>query len=112
MRLKTALGTPLTQPSTIRFLFYECKEFDLDSAGAVVASIPAHEDITFPTGTSVGLAPTTMTAVEHTAEGPLVSLGIDPSIAGLTGIGVLPIDLGDGDALDSAILQVVRYGRL
>ena len=102
----------LANPSTVRFLFFETKEFDLDNAQAPVLAPVAFEDVTFQSYNAAGAAgPVQTPLITHTSGG-LVSLGIDPLSGPQTNMGVVAIDLGDGSDLSTSVVQVVRYGRI
>jgi hypothetical protein len=102
----------LTQPSSVRLLFFETKEFDTNSTGAVVTTPVGYQDITFPNDGAVGVNGPVQMPVQFYTDGIICRLGADPMQGGQTGIGVLAVDKGDGDDLSAAKLQIVRYGRL
>ena len=110
--LRLVTTTQLTKPSTVRFFFLETKEFDLSSAGVLGITAVAYEDVTFPVYLPGGLFGLNPMPVEVRNDGPLARLGIDPTSAGQTSLGVVAADVGDGDDLSTAFVQVVRYGRL
>ena len=113
MRLN--LATVLAQPSTVRFLFMGTKEFETASDGSVTAGdILGFQDVTFPTYAEAGISNNSpaQALLQYYTSGPLVSLGCDPAVGGLSAIGVAAIDLGDGDVIGGKTIQIVRYGRL
>lgn len=100
MRLRLAT---LAAPATMRMLFHETNDFDLDSAGAVIATQASALDITWGTWASFG-------AGNLATQYPIVSLDDTGWRLAADDGGVV---LASTDAsLQGQYVDIVRYGRL
>lgn len=98
--------TALAAPADMRILFHESSDFDLDSAGAVIATNARFVDTTWGTYAASGIVGNLNTAypIMTFDGGPLNRLGCDLG-------GVQLVDLSGG-TLAGQYVDVVRYGKL
>lgn len=103
MRLRL---TTLAAPATMRIIVHESNDFDLDSAGAVIATPSGFIDFTWPSFAAAGIGAGNLITHYPMFElpTPLARLAADDG-------GLALVDLSGGSLAD-AYVDFVRYGRL
>lgn len=100
--------TTLAASNTMRLIFQGTNDFALDSAGAIVTTVPLFQDIVWDAWTSLGTSGnlSTQRPVRVLINEPIVRLAADDG-------GVLFVDGSGVDAVfTEKFVDVVRYGKL